>query len=104
MAARRDVCALCHRPIDYSLPYMHPGAYVLDEIKPVSKWWMYGYRSAKEAALDPDNVQPAHRRCNAERGAMTMDEWWSYCERKKRKGAITARKREAAPLDLTSEW
>lgn len=48
-------CALCGRPIDYTLPAGDPMSYELDEIIPVS---------LGGDPLDPDNVQPAHRICN----------------------------------------
>lgn len=52
-------CALCGKPIDYSLPPGHPMSYELDEIRPVSKGG---------DPLDPDNVQPVHRCCNQKKG------------------------------------
>ena len=52
-------CALCGKPIDYSLPAGHPMAYELDEIVPVSRGGN---------PFDPDNVQPAHRICNQRKG------------------------------------
>lgn len=67
-AEHRDcwICRAFGRPstIDYSLPYLDPGAFTCDELKPVSKWQEYGYRSATEAALDYGNVDAAHRACN----------------------------------------
>lgn len=54
-------CAICHKPIDYSLPAGHPMSYELDEIVPVSRYREGGYASAQQAALDLGNVQPAHR-------------------------------------------
>ena len=52
-------CALCGKPIDYSLPAGHPMSYELDEIVPVSRGG---------SPLDPRNVQPAHRSCNQRKG------------------------------------
>ena len=52
-------CAICGRPIDYSLPPLHPWSYELDEIIPVS---------LGGDELDPNNVQPAHRICNERKG------------------------------------
>lgn len=43
----------------------HPLSFVIDEIKPVSKWQAFGYVSAKAAAEDWDNLQAAHYICNA---------------------------------------
>lgn len=63
-------CAICGRPIDYTLTtYVdprdgrrkpHPMSYELDEIVPVSKGG---------SPLDPRNVQPTHRICNQRKGA-----------------------------------
>ena len=55
-AIRRDTppCALCGNPIDYTLPHLDPGAYVVDHIIPLD-------------AGGPDtleNKQAAHRSCN----------------------------------------
>ena len=62
-------CALCGKPIDYSLSFVvdertgrkrpHPMSYALDEIVPVS---MGG------SPFDLDNVQPTHWVCNAKKG------------------------------------
>lgn len=65
-------CGICRGklgPIHYDEPSnaQHPLSFVIDEIRPVSKWFAYGYRSAAEAAQDPDNVQPAHWYCNAKK-------------------------------------
>lgn len=64
-------CALCGQPIDYSLPAGHPDSFELDEIIPISK---IPPELRAKAAVDPKNVQPAHRRCNARRGAKFMHE------------------------------
>ena len=36
---RRDqpACAICGQPIDYTLPYLDPGEFVVDHIVPLSK-------------------------------------------------------------------
>ena len=62
-------CALCGKPIDYSLGMVvdrwtgkrrpHPMSFVVDEIVPVSRGG---------DPLDFDNTQPAHWICNAKRG------------------------------------
>lgn len=57
-------CAICGRPIDYTLPYMHPFEFVSDHIVPVT---LGG--SDTELA----NRQPAHRKCNAEKAEGLMD-------------------------------
>lgn len=55
-------CALCGKPIDYSLPAGHPMSFELDEGVPVSQGG---------SPIDPSNVQPAHRVCNERKGAGT---------------------------------
>ena len=42
----------------------HPLSFVIDEIKPVSRWKEFGYSSASAAAQDWNNVQAAHWCCN----------------------------------------
>ncbi|MEV1331139.1 HNH endonuclease [Micromonospora costi] len=54
IAKGRPPCALCGEPIDYTLPYMDPGEYVVDHIVPRN-------RGGSDTL---DNKQPAHRRCN----------------------------------------
>ena len=63
-------CGICKGrlgPIHYDEPSdsKHPLSFVIDEVKPVSKWKIYGYGSASEAALDWGNLQAAHWCCNA---------------------------------------
>lgn len=52
-------CALCGKPIDYSLPAGHPMSFEVDEIVPVSKGG---------DPLDFANTQPSHRICNQRKG------------------------------------
>jgi hypothetical protein len=40
-------------------------SFVIDEIRPVSKWKQFGYDSPAAAAQDWNNLQPAHYCCNA---------------------------------------
>jgi 5-methylcytosine-specific restriction endonuclease McrA len=47
-------CALCEQPIDYTLHYLDPMAYVVDHIVPL----------AKGGVDDLANKQAAHRSCN----------------------------------------
>lgn len=63
-------CGICHGrygPIHYDEPsdYKHPLSFVVDEIKPVSRWKEFGYPSARAAAEDWNNLQAAHYCCNA---------------------------------------
>lgn len=52
-------CGICHKPIDYTLPAGHPMSYELDEIIPFA---------LGGSPYDYDNVQPAHRLCNQQKG------------------------------------
>ncbi|MEU5668963.1 HNH endonuclease [Micromonospora sp. NPDC047753] len=54
IAKGRPPCALCGEEIDYTLPYLDPGEYVVDHIVPRNKG----------GADTLANKQPAHRRCN----------------------------------------
>jgi 5-methylcytosine-specific restriction endonuclease McrA len=63
-------CGICHGrfgEIHYDEPSdaKHPLSFVIDEIHPVSRWKEFGYSSAREAAEDWSNLQPAHYLCNA---------------------------------------
>lgn len=52
-------CALCGQPIDYDLPHLDPGAFVVDHITPL-------HRGGPDVLA---NTQPAHRSCNRAKGA-----------------------------------
>lgn len=77
-------CHLCGRPINYDEPSdaAHPMSFCIDEIIPVSLWERYGYRSPEQAAQDPQNVAPAHWRCNQLKGNK-IDFTMSVRQRKK---------------------
>ena len=77
-------CALCGKPIDYTLAPGHPMSYELDEIVPLA---------LGGDPLDPSNVQPSHRSCNERKGASTQ------VEKRSGKPAPT---RSALPL--SREW
>ena len=62
-------CGICRGrlgPIHYDEPSdaQHPLSFVIDEIRPVSRWKEFGYGSPEEAAQDWDNLQAAHYCCN----------------------------------------
>lgn len=63
-------CGICGGrlgPIRYDQPSdaQHPLSFVIDEIRPISKFRQFGYKSREEAAQDWQNLQAAHRCCNA---------------------------------------
>lgn len=62
-------CGICGGrlgPIHYDEPSdaQHPLSFVIDEIRPVSRWKEFGYSSPAAAAQDWDNLQAAHYICN----------------------------------------
>jgi 5-methylcytosine-specific restriction endonuclease McrA len=57
--ASEDFCALCGRPVDKTLPPLHPFAAQVDHITPVSKGG---------ALLERNNLQLTHRSCNRRKG------------------------------------
>lgn len=62
-------CHICGKPIHYDEPSdsNHPWSFVIDEIKPVSRWKEFGYNSPEEVAQDWNNLAPAHWCCNAKK-------------------------------------
>lgn len=67
-------CGICRGalgPIHYDEPSdaKHPLSFVIDEIHPVSRWYLFGYDSPQAAAQDWNNLQAAHYICNAKKGA-----------------------------------
>jgi hypothetical protein len=63
-------CGICRGrlgAIHYDEPSdaKHPFSFVIDEIKPISRWREFGYSSARAAAEDWGNLQAAHYCCNA---------------------------------------
>ena len=78
MKAAGCECGICHGrlgPIHYNEPSdaAHPLSFVIDEIKPVSRWKEFGYRSARAAAEDWNNLQAAQ-----ERKAVVLDQMEKY--------------------------
>ena len=71
--ARCGICKGRFGPIHYDEPSdsSHPLSFVIDEIRPVSKWKAFGYASPRAAAEDWTNLQPAHYFCNAQKGNKT---------------------------------
>lgn len=62
-------CAICGGrlgEIRYDEPsdHRHPLSFVIDEKIPISKYYLGGYDSPRQAAEDWNNLQPAHYCCN----------------------------------------
>ena len=70
MGAPCGICRGRFGPIHYDEPSdaRHPLSFVIDEIRPVSRWREFGYPSAAAAAQDWTNLQAAHYACNAAKG------------------------------------
>ena len=76
-------CGICHGkygPIHYDEPSdaRHPLSFVIDEIKPVSRWRQFGYDSPEAAAQDWNNLQAAHYACNAAKGSKIINKAKPY--------------------------
>ena len=87
-------CGICKGrlgPIHYDEPSdsKHPLSFVIDEIKPVSKWKQFGYASPEAACLDINNLTAAHYCCN---------------QAKSDKVANVTVKRIAQKIVLDGEW
>ena len=72
-------CGICKGrlgPIHYNEPSdsKPPWSFVIDEIKPVSRWREFGYNSREAAAQDWNNLQPAHYCCNVAKRNKTLNE------------------------------
>lgn len=73
-------CGICGGrlgPIRYDQPSdsAHPLSFVIDEIKPISKYKLFGYESREAAAQDWNNLQAAHRCCNAAKSDKIGNLW-----------------------------
>lgn len=73
LRAMQCQCGICHGalgPIHYDEPSDadHPLSFVVDEIRPVSRWREFGYSSPQAAAQDWSNLQAAHWCCNQAKG------------------------------------
>lgn len=66
-------CHICKGrlgPIHYDEPsdYKHPLSFVIDEIRPISRYKEFGYESREAACLDISNLAAAHYCCNQAKG------------------------------------
>jgi len=66
MAAPCGICRGALGPIHYDEPSnsTHPLSFVIDEIRPISRWREFGYDSPEATARDWTNLQAAHYCCN----------------------------------------
>ncbi|MFD4294149.1 HNH endonuclease [Rhodococcus sp. NPDC058532] len=64
VARGKPPCGLCGSEIDYTLPHLDPGEFVVDHITPLAL--------GGEDTLD--NKQAAHRRCNEIKGARATED------------------------------
>lgn len=80
------ICRAFGRPdaINYDLPHGHPLAFEVDELKPVSRWAEFGYASATACALDYNNLDATHRRCNEWKSNRSDFEVWAIARNAKR--------------------
>ena len=74
--AAGEPCGICRGrlgPIHYEEPsdHAHPLSFVIDEIRPISRYREFGYESPEAAAKDAGNLQPAHWICNAKKSNKT---------------------------------
>lgn len=53
----------------------HPLSFVIDEIRPVSRWKEFGYDSPEAAAQDWNNLQPAHYICNQIKSNKVLEDY-----------------------------
>lgn len=84
--------------IDYSLRYPHPYSFAVDELVPVSRYWLGGYPTAAAAALDYDNLAATHKCCNEWRGNKTVDEVLAIA-----RGRIAGARPEG-PVRASRDW
>ena len=59
IAATKAACHICGQPIDYTLPHLDPGAFVVDHVIPL----------ARGGVDDITNKAAAHRSCNSTKRA-----------------------------------
>lgn len=64
IARGEPACGLCQQPIDYTLPHLDPGEFVVDHVIPVAL--------GGEDTIE--NKQAAHRRCNEVKGARLTED------------------------------
>ena len=94
LIAMAGPCGICQGrlgPIHYDEPSdaAHPLSFVVDEIRPVSKWQLFGYESPEAAAQDWNNLQAAHYICNLNKSNKTPFDGSDRTGKKKAKINLT---------------
>lgn len=84
--AMQAPCGICKGrlgPINYDEPsdHKHPLSFVIDEIRPVSRWKEFGYSSPEAACKDIENLQAAHYCCNQAKSNHCSDDRVSRIKR-----------------------
>ena len=79
LKAQGGPCGICGGrlgPIHYDEPSdaAHPLSFVVDEIRPISRYREFGYESREDAAKDWNNLQAAHYCCNAAKSNHVLTE------------------------------
>ena len=90
-------CGICKGrfgPIHYDEPsdYKHPLSFVIDEIKPISRYKEFGYESKQAACHDWNNLQAAHYCCNAAKSDKVGDMLQAGSVKKIQMASVTSRK------------
>lgn len=100
------ICVLAGKSgtIDYSLRYPHPYSFVVDELVPVSKYWLGGYPTPEAAALDYKNLAAAHKVCNEWRGNKTVDEVKRCIAQARSKDGAKVPPRIVGDVTPTRDW
>lgn len=100
-------CGICGGklgPIHYDEPSdaRHPLSFVVDEIRPISKYKLFGYESREDAANDWNNLQPAHWCCNAAKGNKIGFDFEKYLSGQI--GVPVNRSKSFGPVAQDGEW
>lgn len=95
-------CHICGKPIRYDEPSdsKHPFSFVIDEVTPISKYWLAGYGSREEAAQDINNLAPAHYICNQLKSNKTN----FTLEGMKKSAAIQMQPKQHKNIKLDGKW
>lgn len=88
--AEEDRCALCHRPVDTTLPPGLPASPEVDEIIPVSRGG---------SPTDRTNLTLMHRACNNWKSNKTLKEAQNFLLNKD-----TNTKPQPAPIQHSNTW